>query len=159
MGCSTLYPRAYPWVPGSHHTCAIMIQLYPYTGLSKQTHCGKSSNYWSIYLPAPFTNCQTPNYIQASFIYPNYFWVCSQVKLYHSFKQGWWEGSITGEACGFTRDTEGRDGSLRMRRSRVWSGGDHPVEGGDHPQEKAQRKRGTIWHTPPKNALACAGEM
>ncbi len=34
-----------------------------------------------------------------------YSWVCSKVKLYHSFKQGWREGSITGEACRFTRNT------------------------------------------------------
>ncbi len=34
-------------------------------------------------------------------MYPNHFRVSSQVKLYHSFKQGWREGSITSDNMRF----------------------------------------------------------
>ncbi len=44
---------------------------------------------------------KTPSCLQSSFIYPNYFRACSQVKLCHSFKQGWREGSVMGENMQF----------------------------------------------------------
>ncbi len=43
----------------------------------------------------------TQSYSWYSFIYPNYLRVCSQVKLLHSFKQDWREGSVVSENMRF----------------------------------------------------------
>ncbi len=54
--------------------------------------------------PSPQQVTTTLSYIWDSFLYSRYSWVLSQVKLYHSFKQGKREGSISSEACRFTRN-------------------------------------------------------
>ncbi len=46
----------------------------------------------------------TPSCLQDSLICPEYLRVCWQVKLHHSFKQGWREGSVRVKSRGFTRD-------------------------------------------------------
>ncbi len=58
VGCSTLYPRAYPWVPCSHHKQLqnlCMMQSSPHTGLVKQTHRIELSNtHWIMFITSSY---------------------------------------------------------------------------------------------------------